>query len=231
MPGMKRTRNGVPVYPIKRARKGVKSRSLMATYRAERMLNRRAVANKESGYVDLGVGTYAFNTTGAIALIPTVAQGTAVTQRVGKKIMWKHMQIRGIATADATTTNAAGAYLIVYDKRPTGSLPAVTDILDTANQRSFNNDANSGRFQILKRVDFSFVGNNATAGQSTAKTQYVINHFLDLKGKDAEYMAAGTGAIGDISLGALYIVTVGDQAAGTSDANLIVGFRTRFVDN
>lgn len=225
---------------IKRRRSSAASRNVRPRLTANQMRSfsrinnrsgRRLVkAQSESGFVDFAVCTCPMNTTGSIALIATIAQGTSTSERVGKKIQYKSIQIRGMATADSTTTSAAGAYLIVYDKRPTGSLPAITDILVTANSNSFNNDANSGRFRILKRVDYAFTGNTATAGQNTAKSAYSVNEYLSLKGLKAEYMAAGTGAIGDISLGALYLVTVGNVAAGTADANLSTGARIRFND-
>ncbi len=191
----------------------------------------RAALTKESGYVDLAAASYAMNTTGSLVLIPTVAQGVSVNERIGKKLRWKSMQIRGSVVGDTACLTAAGAYLIVYDKRPQGSLPAITDILDTANQKSFNKDENSGRFRIVRRKDFAVTGNSATAGQNTSDTNIVVNDFIDLKGMPAEYMAAGTGAIGDYSLGALYLVTVGNIAAGTGDAVAGLGIRTRFMDD
>ena len=115
--------------------------------------------SKESGFVDLAAATYACNSTGLITLIATVAQGTSVNQRVGKKIQWKSMQIRGTVQANATTVSNNSAWLIVYDRRPTGSLPAITDVLSSATAISFTNDANSGRFQILKRWNDTILGN------------------------------------------------------------------------
>lgn len=201
--------------------------SIPRTIRARPLVLREA---KEPGYVDLAYALHALNTTGSIVLVATVAQGVGVTQRVGKKIMWKSMQLRGNAFANATATVATGAAMLVYDRRPTGALPVITDILVTASPQSFLNDTNSGRFNILRRWDWTFVGNNTTAGQSTAKTSYIFNEFVNLRGKKGIFKAAGTGAIGDIEQGAIYLVTVGNAAAGTTDADLAVGIRTRFID-
>lgn len=181
---------------------------------------------KETGFVDLASAVYNFDTTGSIALIATVPQGASVNQRVGKKILWKSIQMRGFAQAGSTATINDVAMLIVYDARPTGSLPAITDILDTANSRSMNNDANSGRFRVLKRVDCVLVG-GATLTEATYKD---MDFYLDLKGREGVFKAAGTGAIADISDGALYLVTVGSNAAGTTAASMVAGFRTRFID-
>lgn len=192
-------------------------------------LNRRGVSSQETGFVDLAAASYAFDTTGSVTLIATVAQGASVSQRVGKKIMLKSLQFRGYAANNSTASFNDCAMLIVYDKRPTGSVPAVTDILVSANAQSFNNDANSGRFQILKRQDFELVM-PAAATTGTENSAVSADFYLNLKGKPCVFKAAGTGAIGDIEEGALYLVTVGIVAAGTAAAALQGGFRTRFID-
>lgn len=184
---------------------------------------------RESGFVDLASATYALNTTGSITLLATIPQGASVNQRIGKKVMLKSIQFRGFATADSTTTVSVGAFMIVYDKRPTGSLPAITDVLDSVAFQSFNNDANSGRFRILARKEIALNGNNTTAGQQTECSEVVASFYMKVN-RPTVFKAAGTGAIADIEEGALYLITLGNIAAGTADANLIGGFRTRFVD-
>lgn len=191
-------------------------------------LNRRGVASRETGYVDLAVANYAADTTGTVTLIATIAQGASVNQRVGKKVLLKSLQGRGQIYNGTTATINDVAFLIVYDKRPTGALPAVTDILVSAASVSFNNDVNSGRFKILKRVDLMLSGiPSTTNGDGPADSG---DFYLNLKGLPAVFKAAGTGAIGDIEEGALYLVTVGSQAAGTAAAVVQLAFRTRFLD-
>lgn len=188
---------------------------------------------KEAGYVDLAGANYTMNTTGTVTLLATIPQGTSVNQRVGKKIVYKSLQCRGYVHNDTTAVYNDCAIIIVYDRQPTGSLPAITDILDTANAISFNNDANSDRFKILKRMDFALVGpltGTIATQQPTSTSALSADFYLSLKNLSAQFKAAGTGAIGDISNGALYLVTVGITAAGTGDANAVLGFRTRFID-
>jgi len=194
-------------------------------------LNRRGVASRETGFVDVAPAVYALNTTGSIALLNIVPQGTSVSQRVGKKIALKSLQCRGIMANLFSATGNDVAFLIVYDKRPTGSLPAITDILVTSTAASFNNDANSGRFEILKRVDDELIGNFSAGTNLTADSYKSADFWLDLKGRPTVYKAAGTGAIGDIEQGALYLITVGNNVvAGNVAAELQVGFRMRFLD-
>lgn len=182
---------------------------------------------KELGYADVALAAYDLDTTGDIVLLNTVAQGAAITQRVGKKINMKSLQIRGSSVGNSAAALNDCAYLIVYDRRPTGSLPNITDILVTANSRSFNNTQNEGRFKIVYRKDFCLVGNPTTYTDSTIMN---ADDFINLRGLPVTYKAAGTGAIGDIEEGALYLVTVGATAAGTSAAAASLGFRLRFWD-
>lgn len=228
--GTKRKYGGAPMLSGK---KRVVYRPTKASSRylaSVRGLNRRGVASRETGFVDLAAATYACNATGSITLVATIAQGASVNQRVGKKIVLKSVQVRGQVVGNATTAATNAAWMLVYDRRPTGSLPAITDVLVSASAISFTNDANSGRFQILKRWNCSVIGNVATAGQQTEASAYTVDEFVRLRGLPVNYKAAGTGAIGDIEQGALYLITVGDTAAGTADADAILAFRTRFLD-
>lgn len=188
----------------------------------------RQVINKETGYVDTGVGAFNNSTTGTISLVATIPQGTTVNTRVGKKILYKSLQIRGRINSGSTSTLCDAANLLVYDKRPTGVLPAITDILDSVSDSSFNNDANSGRFVILRRWDYTLSGNTATP--TTGNEVKDISEYVDLKGLPAVFKAAGTGAIADYEEGPLYFISVGGQAAGTTAAGTTVNMRIRFVD-
>lgn len=191
---------------------------------------------KEKGYIDIATASYGLDTTGSITLLNTVAQGAAVTQRVGKKIIMKGLQCRGVVVNRSTALLNDVAYLIVYDKRPTGALPLITDILNAVDPKAMNNDANAGRFRILKRCDEVLIGNSSQTappvsdGNLTEATQKSADWWLDLKSAEVVYKAAATGAIGDIEQGALYLVTVGNNAAGNTAANLSCGFRMRFLD-
>lgn len=193
-------------------------------------LQRAPGVQRETGYVDLATASYAMDTTGSVTLLNVVAQGAGVTQRVGKKIVLKGLQARGRMANGSTATTNDVAFMIVYDKRPTGALPAVTDILTAADSTAMNNDANAGRFKILKRWDDVLLGNTTAAANYLDSMYKSADFFLPLKGLPTTYKAAGTGAIGDIEEGALYLVTVGSSAAGTSAAALGLQFRLRFID-
>lgn len=191
---------------------------------------RQRIGKQPANYVDLAAGAYNMDTTGSIVLLATVPQGAGYSQRIGKKIRWKSVELRGSCMSNSTTTIALGTLVIVYDRRPTGVLPAITDILVSANSKSFNNATNEGRFKVCFRRNYVFVGNDTTAGQHTDKTQHEIYEYIKLRGLRAVFKAAATGAIGDIEQGALYVFTVGDTAAGNNAAVANFGCRIRFYD-
>lgn len=191
-------------------------------------LNRKGLASKESGFVDLAGANYACDTTGSITLLATVPAGTSVNTRVGKKIRWMSILSRGQIFNNTTATISNAAVIMVYDRRPTGSLPAITDVLTAVGPDAMNNDANSGRFKILRRWDYCLIGNSTTP--ATGQEAKDFSEFVDLKMAPCVFKAAGTGQIGDIEQGALYLITVGDKGAGTTASNLAAAFRVRFVD-
>lgn len=230
MSSNKRKYSSGPMAPFKKprtvARQSASKPRQSGRYNAS--LNRRGVASKETGFVDLAAATYVCDTTGSITLLATIAQGASVNQRVGKKIMLKSIQIRGGISVNTTATTNDTSILIVYDRRPTGALPAITDVLVAADANAFNNDANSGRFKIVRRIDTVLTGNSTTP--TTGLESVNVTEYIPLKGLPCNFKAAGTGAIGDIEEGALYLITVGSRAAGTTAAAFSAGFRTRFVD-
>lgn len=191
-----------------------------------RRFHQRALT--ESHYVDTAYVSYNIDTTGSVTLMATMAQGVSVNQRVGKWAQYDHIELRGLVRAGASDATAEGTVYLVYDKRPTSSLPAVTDILVSATSRSFVNDDNKERFQIVKEWNTLTIGNVTTF--DTGREAQNFDKKVSLRGKKIEFNSAGTGAIGDIAYGALYMVVVGNAPAGVTAGTLSVATRTRFHD-
>lgn len=190
-----------------------------------------SITTPQTNYVDVAYALYPANTTGSITLLNTIAQGTTVNTRVGKRVMMKGLQMRGLAQGDSTCAISEWAFLIVYDIRPRGALPLITDILDTISPNSFLNDTNAQRFRILHRSSDVNVGNSATAG--TDKVAFNIDEYMKIpkQYREVVFNALGTGTIADIDMGALYLVTVGGNAAGTADSIIGLGTRLRYWDS
>jgi len=184
------------------------------------------MSTKELGFIDGNITTSNVNTTGHIQLLNVIPNGTSGSSRIGKKVALKYIQFRGLITPGTTMANAtSGAFLLVYDIRPGVTLPAISDILNSVSPFAMNNDSNNGRFKILHRQDFTLKGDSTNI---TPETYLNMAMFKKIP-KKVEYGNAGTGTIGDITLGGLYAVFVGD-GVGTAGAAAYMNFRIRYMD-
>lgn len=198
----------------------------------KRMVMYRA-PKPESHYVDTqSNNTWVSNNVSNVYLLNTVPQGASVQQRTGKRIHLTGLQIRGNVRANGVTSTVTDcSFVIVYDKRPTGAMPVITDIFTTSDPQGFMNDNNAGRFSILKRMDFVLTGNISSTANVQTNTVKSLDSYLNLKNRVTVFESAGTGGIGDIDQGALYFIPMSD--ATTVSANGAVGtlsFRLRYID-
>lgn len=187
----------------------------------------RAKRGADKGHFDIAASNWNADTTGTIGHLNVIAQGASDQQRVGKKVIMRSIQLRGRAIAGSTGTVADGAFIMVWDKRPTGTLPAITDVLEGVSAQAMNKADNEGRFKILKRCDMIFAGNSTTP--ATGLEIQNMDFYMKLNMRTI-FKSVGTGAIGDIEEGALYALSVGNVAAGTTAPIFVVAFRMRFTE-
>lgn len=203
--------------------------SMKRVYKPKRRMYSKSKAipfRADPGFVDLASASRALDTTGSITLVATIPQGSSQNERIGKKIRYKSFQVRGTLASNSATVSTRVAFFLVYDKKPTGSLPAITDILETISSTSFTNDNNSTRFDIIRRWDYVLIGNSTNLTESSAIS---INSFVKFR-KQAVFKSSATGAIADYDEGAVYLITVGETAAGTGAGASTLTIRTRFDD-
>lgn len=182
----------------------------------------------DTKHIDLALVNYDLNTTGSIALLATIPSGTSDTTRTDQDVCYKSVWARGFAATSGTSTTMFGRVLVIYDRQPTGALPAITDILTSANPHAFPNDTNRLRFKTLYQKDFALSSASTAAGNNMAAGDFYFK--VPKQYCYAKFGTAGTGAIGDIATGALYLVTVGNIAAGTADGIAALSFRVRYSD-
>jgi len=187
----------------------------------------KRASSQEVNYVDLAAVNYNADTTGSIRLVSIIAQGASVNQRIGKRAMYKSFLIRGLLRSGTTTTISDAGLMLVYDKRPTGALPLITDILTTISTQAFMNDNNTGRFQVIRRWDKTLIGNSTTP--TTGQEACSFDEYVKFKAP-ITFESAGTGAIGDIDMGAVYLLSFGNQLAGNNAGIFDLTVRTRFTE-
>lgn len=216
-----------------------------ATYKSKafkKAIEKAIVAEKKRapGYVD-NMGTALTNMLtvqadclGDVAFVGGVAEGSGATQHRNKKYLLKSSHVRGALYGQ---TNAAGyqrvALVWILDNDPTGSLPTVATIFNTAtpnNPSVFSelNPSSSSRFRIIARRDFDIMQRPAAAGQNSGAI--MIDEYVDLK--LTEVTTKGSDAtIGSCQKNALYFVVLGSSSDdGSVAATLDYNHRLRFLD-
>jgi len=196
----------------------------------------------EKKVADLGPAQLSMNTTGTFTLLAAPVPGSDFTNRIGRKTLIKSVYIRGIVTAeladqDGPVVGISGAQLgrmiIFADMQPNGAAPIVTDLLTSANSTAQLNLNNRDRFRIYCDKCFAIeaYAYSTTAGASVASLSnaYNVKKFKKLN-LETIYNAGTAGTIADIQSGALYMLTIGNRAAGTDDCTAALSTRVRFVD-
>lgn len=96
----------------------------------------------------------ALATTGVItnSSLNLIPQGILENNRIGRKCTIKKIQFRGVIQFNSSTTESGEVVriMVVWDKQANGAAATITDILETADEKSFNNLSNKNRFVTLK---------------------------------------------------------------------------------
>jgi len=182
----------------------------------------------ELKFVDVAQANYVADTTGTVTLLNGVAVGDDYTSRDGRQITIKSVQVRGrCQPIDAGTLPTHARVLLVWDNAASGGAPTIAQILSASTSNSFPLVDNQARFTILRDMSF-FVGgvsNTATQAYAMSPTGHIVDTYLRI-GQITQFN--GTGAT-NIANGALYMVTIGDQAAGDG-AQFSLATRVRFSE-
>lgn len=191
--------------------------------------NNNYVGSQSVGYWDVDMSTVGWtvplNTSGSVTLLNDIVGGVTNKDRIGNRIWLKSLQIRGMAYLNTAANNCDCFFAVVYDKKPTGALPLIGDILSgpvagVLMPHRLNNVDNEGRFEILKRVDFVLT-----------KTTYpaITVQFYTKLDKLSVYKTKINGR--NFEEGALYLIAGGDYPSGTTAATLQVNSRVRFTED
>ncbi len=165
-----------------------------------------------------------------------VAQGITEKTRIGRKMTITNLHMNytiQLPELDAGATAAPNdtvRFITFIDTQCNGATAAVLDVLETADQMSFNNLGNSGRFRVLKdqRVNMNYLS-LASDGAGVVSSAQVGRTFSFHKKLNLpiEFDAAA-GAITEIrsnNIGVLWISSSGAAAAVQCNA------RIRFSDS
>lgn len=88
--------------------------------------------------------------TGTLVLLNGCSKGDDIANRTGRKINVKSIYLQGWVRPNTTTpTTDFGRIMIIVDRSVNGSAPAVTDVLESADETAFRNLSNRNRFRII----------------------------------------------------------------------------------
>lgn len=167
--------------------------------------------------IDTGPQNSAFNTTGVVTQINPLAQGVDINNRIGNKVVFKSIYIRGAISAGATPTAGAIRTVVVYDKQSNGTAPTMAQMFTATDMTAFNNLQFRDRFVVLKD-DTDYI---EAAGRSVIPYSAYIR--CNLEG----LFNSGSSTP---QTGSIVVCTFGSNAAGVTAPIMAYTARVRFVD-
>jgi len=165
---------------------------------------------------DIGQVNQLVTATGNINLLSTIANGTDVQDRIGRKISYHDIEIIWDVNNAATHSLSNHKMWIIFDNAPNGANPVWSDIFTSTVPYTLMNADQKGRFKVICEEEI-ITWNDSTVGQAVIDN--VHGHkVLSLKGKNAQFIGTSAG-ISSIDKGAIYMCVISD-AAGSVTVNL-----------
>jgi len=197
----------------------------------------------EKKYKDMTIAILTCNTTGAFQLMNGLVMGTTYNDRIGRRICIKSIYIRGMVGQEGSFTTITSPLvsqgqlcrlIVVADMQPNGAVPALTDVLFEATSLAQLNPNNRDRFKILVDKQWAvgrLIYDTTNGIAALDNCQWPVKKFKKLN-LSTTYNGGNTGGIGDIATGALYMLWVGSESAGTdTDCAFFGTARIRYYDN
>jgi len=200
-----------------------KNSKVTVAFNKNRTVQRALRPSAELKAVDTDVNL-TMDTTGAIRLLNGVVPGVGFSQRIGRSISMRGLDLRLTASVVAGTgVDQIQRVLVVLDHQPNGAAPVITDILDAVSTESRPNLINAWRFTILQDTRFD-LNASAEPGSKRAITEKIC------LGRSTHYNNGVAGTVADIVTNSLFLVFVGSEAAGATAGTVTGTSRVRFVD-
>lgn len=163
----------------------------------------KGLVNSEMKFFDYAPGALTATSSGTVALLNGMVQGTDANTRVGNSIMDKYINCKLIVSRNSAATLTYFRYIVFVDKNNQGTAPAVLDVLSLATVSSQKNLDNTDRFWVL--ADRTIALDNT--GRSTAQQKI----FRRLNFHSKYYGPNAT----NVDTNALYLLVITDQTVNT----------------
>lgn len=236
-------RGAGPVSRYLMARGAGRSSRTAARYAYDNMRGGRMaapyVASDELRVVDIPSGNIVCAPTPIGVPLNLVQSGTSIWNRDGNVIRLKSLKIRGYWFNTATSAQAVGRMVIVYDAQNNGGIPAWTDIMASVSQagalsttgQSEPNIMQRDRFKIVRDIHLILPPVTNTAGVMTNESfildpnsNFSIDEYIRLGNLPTFFTTNSAPAvIGDINKGGLFMFVF-----GPAQWSVQLGTRVRF---
>lgn len=199
--------------------------------------NKRSITKEKKFFDTVVAGQTISSAAGNFNPFFLPALGTEYNQRIGRKCVAKSMYIRGriqIATTAPIITAAVGTqqnrFIVFMDMQPNGVVPALTDLLTTADPSSQLNPNNRDRFRVIKDKYYSFdpfVYNSATGTGALNRTIYDMKIYKKLN-CEVIFNQNTTSTINAIATCAIYYFFLGSI---NNASEFTINTRVRYDDS
>jgi hypothetical protein len=165
------------------------------------------------------------DSTGAVVLLNGMSQGTTASTRVGRQVVIRDVEYSLAFYATPTTgIDQIDRFLLVFDRQSNGSAPTITDILESNSPFALLNKDTSSRFVVI--VDNVKSVNASAEPESNVLTGHVTRRVNKL----VQFNAGNAGTIADINTGGMFLVSLGNLAAGATAGSIIGRVRVAYTD-
>jgi len=192
-----------------------------------------ALATGEFKAIDTS-GNCSANVTTAVVLCNGCARGDEINERTGREIVMKSIQLQYNAVSTATTGIVNHVrVMVVYDRQANGAALTAAQVLSNTGGADGTlcprNLENRRRFWIL--YDRSVVvGPQGVTTTALGALPLVHRQWYRRITLPVTFNNGDAGSVADITTGSLYLVVVGNQADGNTDADVYYHVRVRYQD-
>lgn len=177
---------------------------------------------------NLGVNG-AVDTTGSLYLINTCTTGDDITNREGRETLMRSVQVTGITRSTVTNgVRQQHRIMLIYDRQTNAAPPVLLDILAAATVHAPRNLDNRKRFKILMDKKYT-VGPDSGVVQQSGESEKIWTFYRKLR-HPCSFNAVNGGTITDFISGSLYLLHLGNIAAGGTAGSYTFSSRVRFTD-
>lgn len=164
------------------------------------------------------------DTTGGVALLNGIARGDDISERIGRKVMIKSIQLSiKNNVIGGTGVDQCHRVMLVLDNQTNAAALTIAQVLSSSGTMYYRNLENRARFRILFDKFFTM---NAT-GESGSMVNYKYYRKVDIP---VTFNNGDAGTVADIVTGSLYILVVGDAAPGVTAGKCYYYSRIRYED-